>query len=149
MKKWKAAANAAGLQASLLERLQSGERVFFATIQSTFSNSSGDGTEVVFHATKNNHPRIVVFPQHMPGMLLLLGKHSFNDDTIGFKWLRACLDIEQVTVQEVEKSRQQYKKFGFTFRSQEGDSLKETLLFEQDESDKFIQALKVARSAYG
>ena len=68
---------------------------------------------------------------------------------IGFKWLRACLDIEQVTVQEVEKSRQQYKKFGFTFRSQEGDSLKETLLFEQDESDKFIQALKVARSAYG
>ena len=56
----------------------------------------------------------------------------------------------QVTVQDVEKARTLCKKFDFTFASTSGSApVKENLLFEHVEGEKFIDALKNARAAFG
>ena len=86
-------------QGELLDKMKNGQRVNFVTVQATFgamSPGNTDGDQNVFHATKNNHPRIAIFPSKFPGMILLLGKHSFTDESIGFKWMRMCSEIDQV-----------------------------------------------------
>ena len=96
---YEARAEAAVAQASVLQRLQSGERIHLEVILSCFNDTWQQSP--LFHATKNNHPRIVCFPSQCPGMLLLLGKHSTSDDDIGHKWMKHCTDIDQVRTQKL------------------------------------------------
>ena len=52
-----------------------------------------------------------------------------------------------LTVQEMEKNRKPFKKFGFIFKG-DANPKKESLMFEKSEAEKFIQSLKAARNAF-